>query len=95
MRKMDQYLNTIDTIYPDGYQREFLFRENGDMVDKAPEANTAGGFLSRLIQVVANWSVKRGSRLALRDLDDAQLRDIGISREQAVLEARKAQFPFK
>ncbi len=95
MRKMDQYLNTIDTIYPDGYRREFLFRDNGDMVDAAPADARTYGVLSRVVRAVVAWNAKRTSRLALRDLDDSQLRDIGINRSQAMIEARKAHFPFK
>ncbi|WP_348532393.1 DUF1127 domain-containing protein [Rhizobium sp. RU36D] len=92
---MDQYLNTIDTIYPDGYQREFLFRDNGDMVDAAPVDDRKRSLLSRVFRAMSAWNTKRSSRLALRDLNDSQLRDIGVSRSQAMIEARKAQFPFK
>lgn len=93
MRKMDQYLSTMDTMYPDGHAREGLFRDSGDMLQ--PSRPHKGGVLGRLIAGMSQWQMKRSGRLALRDLDDGQLRDIGITREQAVLEARKSFFPFK
>ncbi len=92
MLKMDQYINTIETMYPDGYQRERVFRESGDMV-APPSVTPARGFIGRLIEAMALWQSKRSGRLALRELTDEQLCDIGISRQQAREEAQKASFP--
>lgn len=92
MLKMDQYISTIETMYPDGYQRERVFRDSGDMVSPQ-SANVARGFIGRLIEAIAVWKSKRSGRLALRELTDEQLCDIGISRQQAWDEAQKASFP--
>ena len=39
--------------------------------------------------VVQRWNQRSRQRIALRDLDAVQLRDIGISREDALREAAK------
>ncbi|MGF0538385.1 DUF1127 domain-containing protein [Agrobacterium sp. ES01] len=91
MRKYDEYLVTIDTIYPDGYQRESLFRSTGDMLAPAPMPVTRRG-AAGLWQMLVNWSARRRSRLALRELDDTMLRDIGISRQQVREEVRRSLF---
>jgi len=88
MRKMDEYLVKLDTIYPDGYGRETLFRSSGDMLE-APAALPSGNFLVRVWRVIAFWQQRRHSRLVLRELDDNLLRDIGLSRLEADREARK------
>lgn len=95
MRKIDQYMSTIDTLYPDGFVREVPFRDSGDMVDQAPVPVVKAGLLARAAWAVWMWHIKRSSRLTLRDLDHSQLRDIGITREQAVIEASKSYFPFR
>lgn len=81
------YLSAIDTIYPDGYQRETLFRNTGDML--SPDARPKGVW-ARLTQRFSNWRMKRAGRLALSELTDEQLRDIGITRVAAEQEARKS-----
>ncbi|MFK0382278.1 DUF1127 domain-containing protein [Agrobacterium sp. NPDC090273] len=91
MRKMDQYLSTMDTIYPDGYERERVFRDAGDMVAPAPfPARIARTFIGRVIVRTSQWFMKRSGRLALRELSDEQLLDIGLTREEAQREASKA-----
>ena len=42
-----------------------------------------------LARVVQRWNQRRRQQMALRDLDAVQLRDIGISREDALREAAK------
>lgn len=60
MRKMDQYLSTADTLYPDGYERERVFRDAGDMVAPAPfPAKIARTLIGRLIAGMALWFQKR------------------------------------
>ena len=77
MRKMDQYLSTADTLYPDGYERERVFRDAGDMVAPAPfPAKIARTLIGRLIAGMARWQQKRRGRLALRELSDDLLEDI-------------------
>lgn len=91
MRKMDQYLTTIDTIYPDGHARETIFRDSGEML--APPAIAAPKDVLRgLLARFRAWRMKRNGRLALRELSDDQLEDIGITRAQARKEAEKSTF---
>lgn len=91
MRKLDQYLSTIDTLYSDGYTRERIFRDDGDMVDAelfhAPPRN----LIERLLGRLGVWHRKRASRLVLRELSDEQLCDIGITRHDAANELAKAR----
>lgn len=93
MRKMDQYLTTIDTMYPDSYTREYVFRDDGDMVDPVPLTITAQNHaFGRFVAAIRTWHIKRAGRLALRELTDEQLLDIGISRSQARNETAKSRF---
>ncbi|AQS61481.1 hypothetical protein AGRHK599_LOCUS1573 [Rhizobium rhizogenes] len=92
MRKMDQYLSTADTLYPDGYERERVFRDAGDMVAPAPfPARIAHTLIGRLIAGMAHWQQKRRGRLALRELSDDLLEDIGVTRDEALKEAAKSR----
>ena len=92
MRNMDQYLSTADTLYPDGYERERVFRDAGDMVAPAPfPAKIASTPIGRLIAGMFNWHRKRQGRLALRELSDDLLEDIGVTRDEALKEAAKSQ----
>lgn len=78
MRKMDQYLSTADTLYPDGYERERVFRDAGDMVAPAPfPAKIARTLIGRMIACVFHWHLKRRGRFALRELSDDLLRISG------------------
>lgn len=93
MRKLDQYLSTIDTMYPDGYTRESYFRDAGDMLDPRPLAYPhTGGLFSRIVARLRAWSTKRQSRAVLRELSDYELDDIGITASQARREANKSRF---
>lgn len=92
MRKLDEYLVTIDTMYPDGYAREHVFRDAGDMVEAQPFPEvTHRTALGRLFSPLVRWFRKRESRLSLRDLSPDQLRDIGLSRREALEELDKAR----
>ncbi|SFB38773.1 Uncharacterized conserved protein YjiS, DUF1127 family [Rhizobium sp. NFR07] len=91
MRKLDEYLVTIDTIYPDAYQRESVFFVARDLL--APAAMSVrrgriGGVFDRL----ENWFARRKGRQALLDMSHEQLRDIGISRVDAKREAARSRF---
>lgn len=92
MRKMDEYLSTIDTIYPDGYARETLFRDCGDMLEPAATPKPPVGFLMRMFNGIVSWREKRAGRMALRELTDDQLRDIGVTPEEARREIGKSFF---
>ncbi len=48
MANIDRYIETIDTIYPDGYARESLFRSAGEMLSPGPAASARTWF-GRLI----------------------------------------------
>ncbi|WP_332302461.1 DUF1127 domain-containing protein [Rhizobium sp. GR12] len=92
MRKLDQYLSTADTLYPDGYERERVFRDAGDMVAPAPyPAEIAHTLIGRLIAGLSYWHAKRQGRFALRELSDDLLEDIGITRDEALKEAARSQ----
>ena len=84
------YLDTNETIFPDGYQRERIFNSAGDMVSPVVAQNH--GFWTRLAQRFVHWRMRRAGRLVLRDLSDDQLRDIGISRAEAEAEVSKSFF---
>lgn len=93
MRKLDQYLSTIDTIYPDSHARESYFRDAGDMLEPQPlHYPHEGGILSRLVSVLRTWSVKRRGRAVLRELSDHGLDDIGVTRVEARRETEKNWF---
>ena len=55
MRKLDQYLSTIDTMYPDSYARERVFRDEGEMVSPAPFQAQPRNAFERLLGVVGQW----------------------------------------
>lgn len=93
MRRMDQYLSTIDTIYPDGYTRESYVRDAGDMLDPRPLAYAHdGGLFSRLWAAFRGWSDRRRGRLVLRELSNERLKDIGVTPAEARREAGKSFF---
>lgn len=75
-------------MYPDGFVRERLFRSTGDML--APPERPAT-FLARLWLGLRHWRMKRAGRLALHELTDDQLRDIGITRVEAKREVQKSR----
>lgn len=91
MRKLDEYLVTIDTIYPDTYQREPLFFVTGDLLAPAPMPARREG-LGGLLDVFGNWMARRRGRHALLDMSAEQMQDIGITRFDAKQEAAKSSF---
>ncbi|UHS61566.1 DUF1127 domain-containing protein [Agrobacterium vaccinii] len=91
MRKLDQYLSTIDTMYPDSYARERVFRDDGEMVSPAPFQAEPRTVFERLLGVFGQWQRKRNTRLALRELTAEELADIGITRQDAMREFSKAR----
>jgi len=91
MRKYDEYLVTIDTIYPDRYEREAAFYVAKDLL---PEATMTVrlGVVAGLIDALKNALTRRSGRAALLDMDESQLRDIGVTRIAAKREAGKSWF---
>ncbi len=82
-----RYISSIDTMYPDGYVRS-LFRSSGDLL--APgERQTS--FLAGLWLNLCHWRMKRAGRMALHELTDDQLRDIGVTRVEAEREVQKSR----
>ncbi|AYD01251.1 DUF1127 domain-containing protein [Neorhizobium sp. NCHU2750] len=91
MRKYEEYLSTIDTIYPDRYERESAFHVVGDMLPPAPMP-VRTGFIAGLLDIVRNWQTRRAGRRVLRDMDHGQLQDIGVTRIAAEREVAKSRF---
>ncbi len=83
-----RYMRSIDTIYPDGYVRETLFRSSGDMLFPPTRRKT---FFAILWQGLCHWQMKRAGRLALHELSDDQLRDLGLTRVDAEREVQKSR----
>lgn len=52
-------------------------------------AGTRGSVLARVVAMIEGAAARRRSRLALLEMTDAQLKDIGISRSQAYREASR------
>ncbi|WP_156468002.1 DUF1127 domain-containing protein [Rhizobium sp. Leaf371] len=84
------YNNTIDTIYPDGFERERLFRSSGDMLSATGPVGP--GIFARVWERLAHWPMKRAGRLVLRDLTDDQLNDIGLTRWDIRAELERSAF---
>ena len=62
------------------------------MVAPAPfPAKIARTLIGRLIAGMARWQQKRRGRLALRELSDDLLEDIGVTRDEALTEAAKSR----
>ena len=91
MANVDRYIDTIETIYPDSYSRESVFRDAGEMLSPAP-FRQAKGVLARLVARWSAWQQKRNTRAALRELTMDELRDIGLTREQVLNETAKSYF---
>jgi uncharacterized protein YjiS (DUF1127 family) len=56
-----------------------------------------GSYRKRIAAALRLWSRKRRTRRRLLELDDRLLRDIGVSRQEAIREARRsvsAHMPF-
>jgi uncharacterized protein YjiS (DUF1127 family) len=61
----------------------------GHPVPRFQPTRVAFAALRRLNRLLATWSARRRSRAALLSLGDAGLKDIGISRAQALFEYDK------
>jgi uncharacterized protein YjiS (DUF1127 family) len=91
MRKLDEYLVTIDTIYPDSYRRESPFYVTGDLLAPSEMPVRREG-LGGLLDMFGNWVARRKGRQALLDMDVERLRDIGVTHADAKQEAAKSRF---
>ena len=55
----------------------------------ATDRATLAASAAAMARVVQRWNQRSRQRMALRDLDAAQLNDIGVTREDALREAAK------
>jgi uncharacterized protein YjiS (DUF1127 family) len=91
MRKYDEYLATIDTMYPDSYERQATFPVEGDLLQPA-KMPVRAGLIAGLFDILGNWQARRRGRQILRDMGDEQLLDIGVMRICATREAARSWF---
>ena len=54
-----------------------------------PAAGGFGPILAHVSGLLEDWRIRAGQRRKLRGLDDRLLKDIGVTREQALQEADK------
>lgn len=92
-----QEIDAIDTISPDctaigsnGLEKPASMQELAGQAD-APKR----GALLRLVEWLTHRAAMRRSRLALYELTDEQLRDVGLKRGEALKEARKVRFHLR
>ncbi len=92
-----QEIDTIDTISPDctaigsnGFEKPASMQEFSVRAG-APKR----GALLRLVEWFTHRAAMRRSRLALYELTDEQLRDVGLKRDEALREARKVRFHLR
>ena len=81
MRKHDEYLVTIDTIYPDSYTRSNYQFVRRDMLEPQPRPvfrTGLGGVIDRFV----DWRARRTSLASLQELDDNLLADVGLRRPE-------------
>lgn len=87
---MASYIDTNETMFPDGYERERLFRSAGDML--SPARLEGAGLFRRIYASLRDWRMRRAGRLVLREMDEDCLRDIGLTRAEAQREVAKSFF---
>jgi len=88
---------TIDTILPipDADRMSDLPRGLHAQLAAATGEGTDVSLLRRLVNWLSYISMMRRSRLALYEMTDEQLRDIGLKRSEAEREARKVRFHLR
>jgi len=88
---------TIDTILPipDADRVRDLPRGLHAQLEAATEDDAETSLLRRLMNWLSHKSMLRRSRLALYEMSDEQLRDIGLKRSEAEREARKVRFHLR
>jgi uncharacterized protein YjiS (DUF1127 family) len=91
MLRYDEYLVTIDTMPSEPLQASGPLYVAGSLRPATPmpvREDVWGGVVDR----VRNWAARRRGRSALLEMNDYQLRDIGISRVEADVEAARSIF---
>ncbi len=79
-------MDTIDTIHSGAELRSIRSSR------MAAQAGRARRLLMRSVDGIATWARKRKSRRVLRGLTDSELRDIGLTRKEAMNEVGKSRF---
>jgi uncharacterized protein YjiS (DUF1127 family) len=74
---------TLDTI-------EFACNSNDGASSPAYRGKGKRLFAARAFQVLTWWWMKRSTRAQLEDLDEALLKDIGVTRQEARVELKKS-----
>ncbi len=89
--------DTIDTILPipQADKKAELPEGLHPHLDAASDSGPRTSLLHRLIDWLSYRMMLRRSRLELFDLTDEQLRDIGVMRSEAEMEARKVRFHLR
>lgn len=86
---------TIDTILPVPLADNAMDLPKGLQAHLAMASQPQGGYISRFLDWVSYHMMLRRSRIALGELTDDQLRDIGLQRAEAEREARKVRFHLR
>ncbi|WP_328596135.1 DUF1127 domain-containing protein [Brucella pecoris] len=86
---------TIDTILPVPVADSITDLPKGLQVNLTTASRPQVGYISRFLDWVSYRMMLRRSRIALSELTDDQLRDIGLQREEAEREARKVRFHLR
>ncbi len=86
---------TIDTILPMPVADTAADLPKGLQVHLATAAQPGGGYLRWVLNWLSYRMMLRRSRIALGELTDDQLRDIGLQRCEAEREARKVRFHLR
>lgn len=92
-----QEIDTIDTIQSvsDVYRQDTTMKTPSTVQAAGREYGANKGVLRRCIAWLSWRATIRRSRIALLDLSEEQLRDIGLQRSEAEKEARKARFHLR
>ena len=86
---------TIDTILPVPVTDSAADMPKGLHAHLATASPSQGGYIRRILDWLSYRMMLRRSRIALSELTDEQLRDIGLQRSEAQREARKVRFHFR
>lgn len=86
---------TIDTILPVPVADTAADLPKGLQAHLATASQPRGGYLRQVLNWLSYRMMLRRTQIALGELTDAQLRDIGLRRGEAEREARKVRFHLR